>query len=65
MKTQLPSKSFLSKNLALKAAGTPENLTNPQICDCIEVLAEIKLSNQEKRQSKTALLQMLIAAVSM
>lgn len=64
MKIQLPGKRFLSRNLALKAAASVENLTNAQICDCIEVLAGIKLSNQEKRQSKIALLQILAAAVT-
>lgn len=63
MKVQLPPKSILSKSLALKASEAAEHLTKSQLCDCIEVLSGVRLSPQEKRQSKIALLHMLGAAV--
>ena len=64
MKVKLPSKRLLSKSLALKACEAASQLTNSQICDCVEVLSGVTLSPQEKRQSKIALLQMLSAASS-
>lgn len=66
-KIQLPNKPFLSKNLVFQVISNPESLealTNAQLCDCIEVLGNIKLSVQEKKQSKLALLQMLSAVVN-
>lgn len=62
-KVQLPSKSLLSKSLALEACKAVEHLSKSQICDCIEVLSGVTLSSGEKRQSKTALLQVLAASV--
>ena len=65
MKVQLPSKPFLTKSLARKAVQAVEHLTNPQICDCIEVLSSVTLSVQEKQQSRAALLLMIVASVSL
>lgn len=63
MIVQLPPRPFLTKSLALIASKAVEHLTNPQICDCVEVLSGVKLSDRERRQSKTALLQLLAASV--
>jgi hypothetical protein len=63
MKVQLPQKSLLSRPLAIKAASAAEFLTKKQVCDCIEAIAKVPLSKSEKRQSKSALLHVLVAAL--